>query len=191
MEEYKRWVTWWGQALNTPDWWQELAEIPKVDDYWELAQKIQVSFKLPCQVSKLQDVRNYYLAPPTPPCLCQKDFLLLPNPKFPCHDIREEQLEKMMAYVQALQFWVEKSNLPTLGQPCLLVGSVLKLRGVMKLYVSFFDDAILDGVAPPEGFLNDQSEETIPESAQPASTNPPLRRLLQKKQPLLGGPWRN
>ena len=98
-----------------PDWWQELAEIPEVDDYWELAQMIQASFKLPWQMSKLHDVENYYLAPPAPPCLCQKDFLPLPNPKFPCQDIREEQLEKTVAYVQALQFWAEKSNPPTPG----------------------------------------------------------------------------
>ena len=186
VEEYKRWVTWQGQALDMPDWWQELVEIPEVDDYWELAQKIWASFNLLQQMSKLHDMENYYLAPLTPPCLCQKDFLLPPNPKFPCWDIREGQLEKTVAYAQALQFLAEKSNLPTPGQLCLLVGSILELREMMEPYVSFFDDAVLDGVAPSEGFLKDQSEETIPESAQPASTNPPLKRPLQKKQPLLG-----
>ena len=111
-----------------------------------------------------------------------------PSADIPCQDIREEQLEKTVAYVQALQFWAEKSNLPTLGQPCLLAGSILELREVMEPYISFFDDAILDGVAPLEGFLKDQSEESIPESPQPASTNLPLKRLLQKKQPLFGAP---
>ena len=114
-------------------------------------------------------------------------FPLLPDPKFPCQDIQEGQLEKTVAYVQALQYWAEKSNPPTLGQPCILAGSILELRVVMEPYISIFDDAILGGVAPLEGFLKDQSETTIPESAQPVSTNPPLRRLPQRKQPLLGG----
>ena len=59
--------------------------------------------------------------PPAPPCLCQKDFLPPPNPKFPCWDIREEQLEKTVAYVQALQFWAEKSN-PTYPGPMMSFG---------------------------------------------------------------------
>ena len=58
-----------------------------------------------------------------------KDFLSLPDPKFPCQDIREEQLEKTVAYVQALQYWVEKSNPPMPGQPCLLVGECPQIEG--------------------------------------------------------------
>ena len=70
-----------------PSWWQELVEIPEVDDFQELAKKIWASFELPWRRSKLHNMENYYLAPPAPKCLCQKDFLLLPDPKFPCWDI--------------------------------------------------------------------------------------------------------
>ena len=168
-EEYERWVTWWEQALDMPEWWQELVEIPEVDDYQELAQMIWAPFKLLWGVSKLHDVENYSLAPPAHPYLCWKDVLPLPNPLVSCWDIREEQLEKAVAYVQALQFWVEKSNLPTQGQQCLLVGSVLELRAVMGPYVSFPDDAILDGVVLPEGFWEDQQENHFQEhSASPS-----------------------
>ena len=59
----------------------------------------------------------------------------------------------MVAYAQALQFWAEKANLPTWGQPCLLVGSVLELREEMKHYVFFPDEAICNGVALPEESL--------------------------------------
>ena len=169
-----------------PSWWQKLVEIPEVDNFQELAQKIWVSFKLPQRMSELHNVENYCLAPPAPKCLHQKDFLLQPDPKIPCQDIWQRQVEKTVTYVQALQYWAENSNLPTLGQPCLLVGSILELREVMETYVSFFYDTVLGSVAPPEGFLKDQSEKTIPESAKLASTNPPLRRLLQRKQPPLG-----
>ena len=64
--EYQRWVTWQGWALDTPDWWQELAEIPDVDDHWELARKVQASFKLLQWISKLHGVENYHLVPPAP-----------------------------------------------------------------------------------------------------------------------------
>ena len=61
----------------------------------------------------------------------------------------------------------------------------------MEPYVSFFNDAILDGVAPPEGFLKDQSEETISESAQLASTNPPIEEAAAEETAPIGGLWRN
>ena len=186
-EEYKRWVTWWGQALDMPEWWQELAEIPEVDDYWEMAQMIWASFELPQQVSELHDVENYYLAPLAPPCLHQKDFLLPPNPQLPYWDIREEQLEKTVSYVQALQFWAEKFNPPTLGQPCLLAGSILELRAVMEPYVSFPDDAVLDSVAPPDGFWEDQPETTISRSAQPGPAKIPIEEAAVEETAPLGG----
>ena len=80
----------------------------------------------------------------------------------------------MVAYAQALQFWVEKANLPTQGQPCLLVGSVLELREEMKHYVSFPDEAIFSGMALPEEPSTTQSEEATPKSAQPMQTNSPV-----------------
>ena len=162
-------------------------EIPEVDNYQELAQKIQASFELPWQISKLHDMEKYYLAPLAPPCLCWKDFLLPPNPKFPCWDIREAQLEKTVVYVQALQFWAEKSNPPT-SRPTTPFDmehpGVEGSNGALCLLLLMMPS--WSGVAPPEGFLEDQPEGTIPERAQPASTDLPLKRPLQKKQPLLG-----
>ena len=45
--KYEKWVEWRGQMVDTPSWWQELEEIPEVDDTQELAQKIWASFELP------------------------------------------------------------------------------------------------------------------------------------------------
>ena len=39
-------VTWQGQVLDMPDWWQELAEIAEIDNYQELDQRIQAFFEL-------------------------------------------------------------------------------------------------------------------------------------------------
>ena len=84
VEEYERWVTWRAQAHDTPDWWQELAEVPKVDDYQKLAWEVQASFEVPWQINKLHSVENYHHAPPAPPCICQKNFLLQHDSKFTC-----------------------------------------------------------------------------------------------------------
>ena len=67
-----------------PSWWQELAEVPEIEDHQELAQKVWASFKIPQQISEQHDVENYYQAPPAPPCICQKNFLSQPDPKFTC-----------------------------------------------------------------------------------------------------------
>ena len=81
---------------------------------------------------------------------------------FACQDIRELQWEKMVAYAQALQFWAEKANLPTQGQPCLLVGSVVELWEEMKCYVSFSDEDIFSGMALLEEPLVTQAKEAAP-----------------------------
>ena len=99
--------------------------------------------------------------------------------KFICQDIRELQQEKMVAYAQALQFWAEKANLPTQGQPYLLVGSIVELREEMKCYISFPDEAVFSGVALPEEPSITQSKEA-PESAQPMQTDSPVEEAVMK-----------
>ena len=46
-QEYEKWIEWRGQAVDTPNWWQELEMILEVYDVQGLAQKIWASFKLP------------------------------------------------------------------------------------------------------------------------------------------------
>ena len=41
VEEYERWVTCRAQAHNMPDWWQELTEVPEIDDHQKLAWEVQ------------------------------------------------------------------------------------------------------------------------------------------------------
>ena len=125
-------------------------------------------------------MENYHQTPPAPPCICQKDFLPQHDLKFACQDIRESQLEKMVAYAQALQFWVEKANPPTPGQPHLLAGSDLELWEAMKCYVSFPNDAVFGGMALPDESLTTQLEKTAPESAQPVSTDSPIEEAVVK-----------
>ena len=108
VEELENWVIWRAWMQDTPGWWQELAEVPGVDDYKKLAWEVQASFQLPQRISKWHQVENYHQAPPAPPCLHCKSFLPPPNSKFACQNIRELQLEKMVAYAKALQFWVKK-----------------------------------------------------------------------------------
>ena len=142
-------------------------------------------------MSKIHKVENYCLAPPAPRCLHWKDFLSPLDPMFPCWDIREEQLEKTIAYTQTLQYWAEKSNPPMPGQPYLLARCILELREMMEWYISFSDDTILNSVASLEGFLKDWTKITIPRDAQPAFTNVPTKEIAVEEAALIRGSLRN
>ena len=131
-----------------PDWWKELAGIPGIDDFWELAWKIRASFEIPQVMSEAQGGDNDYSAPPAPACIYQKDFLPPLDPRFPCWDIREGQSQKTLAYAQALQYWAKKASPPKPCQPCHLAGCVWELKQTMEEYVVLTEDAILEGAVP-------------------------------------------
>ena len=176
--------------VSTPSCWWELGKIPDVDNVQELAQKIQASFELPQWMSKIYDIENYYLAPPAPNCLHQKDFLSLLDPRFPCQDIQEEQVKKTIAYAQVLQYWAERANPPMPGQPHLLVRSVLELHETMEGYVSFSNDVVLGSVVLMEGFFGNCTQLTISRDALPTSTDVPSEEDALEKTAPLGGPQR-
>ena len=85
-----------------------------------------------------------------------------------------------MAYVKALQFWAEKVNLPTQGQPYLLAGSVIELREEMKCYVSFTEKDVFSGMALPEEPSITQPQESDPESAHPTQVDSPVKETIMK-----------
>ena len=58
------------------------------------------------------------------------------DPTYPHPDIREEQLEKTIAYAPVLQYWAEKAKKLMPVQSCLLVRCILELRKVMESYMS-------------------------------------------------------
>ena len=61
--------------------------VPEVDDYEKLSHEVLASFQLPKRVSEQHWVKNDHQAPPALLCLCQKNFLLLPDSIFACRDI--------------------------------------------------------------------------------------------------------
>ena len=69
---------------------------------------------------------------------------------FAYRDIREVPREKVVAYTGALQYYTEQNNLPTGGELCSLVKSVLELREEVKWYLSFTDDKVFWGIAIPK-----------------------------------------
>ena len=102
--------------------------------------------------------------PPAPPCLLRNRFQPPPNTIFTCQDIREIQREKTIAYAHALQYWAEKSDLPTEKQPHWLAESVKELREEMRCYLSFTDKEVFKGVTPLEGMPTSLVEESQPPS---------------------------
>ena len=81
----------------------------------------------------------------------------------------------MVAYAQALQFWVEKVDLPTGGKPHLLAGSVIELWEEMECYLSFSDEDVFKGVALLEEAPIIPSEEVTPGATQPTPANIPVK----------------
>ena len=79
----------------------------------------------------------------------------------------------MIAYAHALQYWVEKSDLPTGGQPHQLDESVKELWEEMKCYLSFSDREVFEGVTPLEGMSSSPVEGAKPTSMMtvPATTS--------------------
>ena len=167
-KEYKKWIAWRGCQVHTPNWWQELVWIPGINNSQELDQKIRASFEVPWAKSQAQDVKNDYSAPPAPKCISRKEFLSPQDQMFPSQDFREGQSQKTLAYAQALQYWAEKATLPMLDWPCLLARCVQELRWVMKPYVAFMDDTILEGATPQGELLEGWTWAPIPVETLPA-----------------------
>ena len=70
----------------------------------------------------------------------------------------------MVAYAHALQYWVERTNLPTGGQPHWLAKSEKELWEKMSCYLSFLDKEVFEGVTPPGGMPTSPIEEAEPHS---------------------------
>ena len=159
-----------------------------MDNYENLPCEAWASFQLPKRAIELCQVKNYHQALPAVLCLHQKNFLLLPDSIFACQDIWEIQHEKMVVYAWALQFWVEKVNLPTGRQPCLLAGSLIELWEEMKCYLSFSDEDVFQCMALPEETPIIPPKEVVPWSTQPVLASAPMKKATMeptaKKRPL-------
>ena len=70
----------------------------------------------------------------------------------------------MVVYAHALQYWVEKSDLPSGGQPCQLAKSVREFLEKMSCYLSFLDKEVFEGVTPLEGMPTSSDEGAEPHS---------------------------
>ena len=70
----------------------------------------------------------------------------------------------MVAYAWALQFLVDKVNLPTEGQPHLLAGSMIELQEE-KCYIPFSNEDVFQDMALPE-----ETPIILPEGVMPQST---------------------
>ena len=59
---------------------------------------------------------------------------------------------------------MEKTDLPTGGQPHLLAESVKELQEEMRCYLSFSDKEVFEGVTPSEEMSSNLAEEAKPHS---------------------------
>ena len=131
--DVKTWLDWQACQLSTPCWWWELKAIPSMKDLQKLAHKIWASFLIPKVRSRAFPGQDF-TAPPAPKCLNRNAFL--PNDLL-YQDVWQQPFLLTVAYARGLQYWVEKLNLPEGSNFCLLAGSVIELREMVKEHVVF------------------------------------------------------
>ena len=164
---------WRGCRVNTPDWWQELVGILGINDFQELTQKIRTSFEPPWAKIKSPGCQQQLFSTTSPQLHPLEGISATSEPHIPQPGFMEGQSQKTLAYAQALQYWVEKANPPTPSQPHLLARCVQELRRVMEPYVTFSDDAILEGATPQERSPEGWTWAPIPVETQSAPTEEP------------------
>ena len=126
-----------------PALWQELWEVPGQDDLWEFARRVWALFQLPKVSCHTAKVENDYSATPAPHSLDRDCFLPIQDMWFGGQDLQLKQLQKTLAYIKALQHWVEKAQPLTPGKPCQLAESVLELQHEMDPLTMFTDEDVL------------------------------------------------
>ena len=86
---------------------------------------------------------NDYSTPLAPKYIGKDGFLPPLDPRMGSQDYQLGQPRKTLAYVKALQYWVEwvKPLIP--GKPHQLAGSVLELRQAMDPLTTFQDSKVL------------------------------------------------
>ena len=134
-----------------------------------LAQKIWASFLI--LVVRCETFLNQeYTMPPASKCLTRSRFL----PGEPTYEDIQLQLQLLtLAYAQALQYWVEKVNPPTLDNYCPLVISVVELRWQLGEHFAFSKQDVLCGLEDAIPEARSQNTEASPEDAitLPTTTN--------------------
>ena len=146
INNYKVWLEWQACQVNMPDGWRELVTIPNAGDPDKLAHKICASFEVPqVRYEALKDPGEYTV-PLSPKCIQRKMFLPVTDSHLPCQDYQLKQPWRILAYAQALQYWAEKAYPLVPNEPCHLVMCVHKLRWLMKLYMTFTECDVFEGL---------------------------------------------
>ena len=84
-----------------------------------------------------------YTMPPAPKYLSRSAFI--PD-KLSYQDLHQQLTLLMIAYARALQYCVEKFNLPRSADLCPLVGSIVELREAMQEHVTFIHWDVVQGL---------------------------------------------
>ena len=179
IKNYEVWLEWWGQQFDMPECWGELVTIPNAGDPKRLAHKVHASFQVSqVRCKALRDPEDY-TTPPALKCIQRKMFLLAPDPHLPCQGYHLKQPQRTLDYAQALQYWAKKANPPCPDEPCHLAMCVHELRWATKLYMTFSDCNIL------EGLTCKTSEAGVEETMQP---NPTESTLVDDPATLMTAP---
>ena len=115
--DHMKWIKWYMRQLDILAWWQELKEVSNQDNLQEFAKRVWASFQVPkarCHASKVDNDHSTLLAPHS---LDRDWFLPLLDMQFGSQDFQLTKAEKTLAYMKALQYWVEKAQLHVPASP--------------------------------------------------------------------------
>ena len=133
-----KWIKWHVWQLDTPAWWLEHKKVPSQDNL-QFTWRVWASFEVHKASCHALKVDNDHSALPAHHSLERDQFLPLPNTQFGSQDFQLTQPLKTLAYVKALQYWAEKTQLPIPSEPCHLAESVLELQQMMEPLTTFTD----------------------------------------------------
>ena len=109
---------------------------------------MHASFEVPKAHNWVKGVDNDYTPPLAHPSLGKYRFMLPPNLRFGSQDCQLAQQCKTLAYVRALQYWMERAQPLIPSEPDYLMESVVELWQAMEPLVSFMEEKVFVAAAP-------------------------------------------
>ena len=168
------WIPWCTCQVEMPTWWKELQEIPSNNDCRDFAWKVHALFEVPKACNWMKGVDNDHIPPPAPHSLGKHRVMLPPDSRFSNEDYRLTQPCQTLTYNRVLQHWAERAQLPSPGELCHLVESVVELWWAMEPLDSFTDKEVFAATVP-----SNWAEISLPRPAEPALWDCRLSRSCQ------------
>ena len=142
VDNLKTWLEFQTGQLGTPTWWEELSDVPGIEDRHKFTWKIRASFYV-LEVCLRVSPEWVYTAPPAPQVLDRGTFHL---EKFAYQDMKQWPVLLMIAYTRCLQHLAEKHNLQKNPDFCPWAECVRELQQTIQEFVNITYRDVMQGL---------------------------------------------